>query len=701
VISKLFSSSTLGRLLGFALVVIFIGLLASPYVGQSAGSDPDGAGSPTPVPATPAEQAPPGARVVPVEDVFVGGGLSVAFEARPAGDPGGLSEVRFRLVDATTGLPATPSTPPAVWISRQQAPPGSPAADAPSCQDRIRSYVQGTFDARPEIDLTSYFVMVLNDDASISVIDPVNGVTGISQLFEMVLLAGRGEDWVMTGDGSRLFVSMPEAGQVAVVDTDDFEVVKNVDVAGRPVRMALQPDGRFLWVANDSTNGAPGGVTVIDVAALEIVARLGTGGGEHEIAFSGDVADLHGHPGETGGGAAGATTYAFIANRQEGTVSVVDARRLELEATVKVGAPITGIAYSGASGAVYVAGGDAGGLTVIDASSHEIVGRVATSPGIGSVRFAPGGRWGFAVRPADDSIDVIDATTNRIVHTVKVPGAPDRVGFSATQAYVHASEKAEVTLIDLAQVGRPEAPGPVKVSGGEMAPGRSPVQLSVADPIVPVHEHGGQVLIANPGDKSIYYYMEGMNAPMGAFTTYGRTPRAVAVVDRSIRETAPGVYEAKVKVPGSGRYQVAFQLDSPRVVHCFSFTAEDDPSSAGAQGRDTLALRLLSTEREVKAGESFALSVAVVDPRTNEPVAGIADLQVLATLASGQQSERVVAVPTGPGTYQARLELATPGSYQVYFAIPSRQVGAGDQPPVTLQVTPSVPQEDATPSPPG
>jgi hypothetical protein len=109
-------------------------------------------------------------------------------------------------------------------------------------------------------------------------------------------------------------------------------------------------------------------------------------------------------------------------------------------------------------------------------------------------------------------------------------------------------------------------------------------------------------------------------------------------------------------------------------------------------GDDALDLRVLSTEREVKAGESFALSVAVVDPRTNEPVAGIADLQVLATLASGQRSDRFEAVAVAPGTYEAELRFASPGIYNVYFAIPSRGAGAGDLPSVTLRVLPAQPE---------
>ncbi len=77
--------------------------------------------------------------------------------------------------------------------------------------------------------------------------------------------------------------------------------------------------------------------------------------------------------------------------------------------------------------------------------------------------------------------------------------------------------------------------------------------------------------MANPVDKVLYYYSEGMAAPMGNFQNYRREPLAVMVVDRSLREIKPGIYSTTIKLPASGRYDVAFLNDSPRVSHCFEY----------------------------------------------------------------------------------------------------------------------------------
>ena len=60
------------------------------------------------------------------------------------------------------------------------------------------------------------------------------------------------------------------------------------DAGMAPARVALQPDGRYLWVGNDASEPTASGVTVIDTEASASVAFIATGAGHHEIAFSED-----------------------------------------------------------------------------------------------------------------------------------------------------------------------------------------------------------------------------------------------------------------------------------------------------------------------------------------------------------------------------------------------------------------------------
>ena len=110
--------------------------------------------------------------------------------------------------------------------------------------------------------MNTYYILALNEEANISVIDPLMGY-GNSKLLTIVFLKSPGEDWVMSADKRRLFVTMPLANQIAVVDTSTWRVISNIDTGPRPARIVTQQDEKYLWVATDSGD-IESGVTVID-----------------------------------------------------------------------------------------------------------------------------------------------------------------------------------------------------------------------------------------------------------------------------------------------------------------------------------------------------------------------------------------------------------------------------------------------------
>src|SRR4029079_1145888 len=209
-----------------------------------------------------------------------------------------------------------------------------------------------------------------------------------------------------------------------------------------------------------------------------------------------------------------------------------------------------------------------------DEQGRQVIAKLNTKPGARSIRFAPGGRYGFVLNTKESTVSIFDAASNRMLHEVTVGKAPDQIMFSETFAFVRSLDTESVAMLRLATIGKE-----VDVTdfpGGEAAPrkGSEPVH---ADSIVLAPE-GNSVILANPVDKSLYYYQEGMAAPMGNFQNYRREPLAVLVVDRSLRETKPGVYSTTIKLPVSGHYDVAFLNDSPRVSHCFDLSADANPA---------------------------------------------------------------------------------------------------------------------------
>ncbi len=593
-------------------------------------------------------------------------GISVEFSVAPiTSSASGTTEpmagtearIRFKIVDANAGK-AIGNLRPAAWIDRREA---GQTAGPRECREKIQSFLQPGFNRRAAIDLNVYFILALNNEPNISVIDPLSGFSG-SKLYNLIALPGPGEDWVMSADKKRLYVSMPSVNQVAVIDTQTWKVIANLDAGIRPMRVALQHDGRYLWVGNDGATEKGSGITVIDTVTLKLAVQIGTGAGHHEIGFNQD------------------DSLAFVTNKQDGTLSAIDIRRLVRVTNIKVGSLPGSIAFSSLGKAVYVANEGDGTIAVLDDWGREIQGLIKAQPGLGAVRMTPDGRFGLVVNGATNTIYIFDVSSNRMVHAVAVGAGADQVIFTREFAYVRSAGSEFVTMIKLADLGKEAAVN--RFPAGQKAPQESPAK-SLADAIVPAPEDGA-VLIANPADKMIYFYTEGMAAPMGSFQNYRRDPKALLVLDNSLREGGPGEYTTTVRFTDAGHYDVAFLLDSPRVVNCFDLEVADNP---GLPKPATVAIKVEPVARTAtaRAGESYQLRFKVTDGKTRQPKPDLADLGVLVFLAPGIWQERQSAKHVGDGLYEINFVPPQAGVYYVYFQCPSLGVQFNQITPLTLQ----------------
>ena len=585
-------------------------------------------------------------------------GIAVEFTLDPATanakvKAGEDANIKFRITDTATGTPVR-NLGLSAWISLRAR--EEKLANAEQCHEKIRSYLTGSMRARPDVDLNSYYILALNRTPDISVIDPLLGFGG-SKLLTLVMLKSPGEDWVLTNDRENLFVTLPLVNQVAVIDTRSWKVLKYIDTGAKPVSIALQQDQKYIWVGNDDG----GGVTVIDAGTQKVAAQISTGAGHHELAVSSD------------------NQFAFVSNRESATVSVINVARLEKIKDVKVGPNPVSLALSELSKAAYAVSETDGSVAVID-TRGELMTRMEGKAGSRMIRFTPDGRYGFIVNPRENMVNIFDTASNRVLHEVKAGKAPDQIVFSDTFAFIRSLDTEIVTMIRLATIGKE-----IDVNsfpGGQGIPGNGSMPVRAAS-IVPSPE-GNAVIIANPVDRVLYYYTEGMAAPMGNFQNYRREPLAVAIVDRSLRETAPGVYSTMIKLPASGNYDVAFLADSPRIAHCFNASAEPNPLlKEGA----TVALRIEHQvkEREVHVGRKFSLRFKLIDTNTGKPRDDLRDVRVLTFLAPGTWQRRDIAKSIGQGEYAIDLTVPQSGVYMVFVESSSMHVRYQDLPHLMLQ----------------
>jgi len=606
------------------------------------------------------------AKPAPAVQTMVRDGVSIEFRALPDNTvdtvtEGHYANVEFRITDAETGTPIK-GIYPAVWLDIAKPWEGEASDVGVNCKDRVQMYMQGIVGVRPLVDLNSYYVLVMNQDATITVIDPIIGVAGITKLYAKINLLAPGADWAKTRDEKFLYVSMPSSDQVAVVNLTTFKVKTNIAAGDNPVRVALQPDEKYLWVANGEVGADTGGVSVIDIVNGEKVGYIATGGGHHELAFSHD------------------SRYVYVSNRDEGSVTVIDTAKLEKIETVTVGEQVIGIAYSQKSESLYATDGKAGQIVVVDAVSRRVSKRIDVKPGVGPVGVTQQGRWLIAANSHEDEVYAVDVATNELVHSVDVERKPYQIAFSRAFVYIRSLGSERVSMIEINHLNNMDRVPVAGFAAGAKAPGKAGA-LGLASA---VYEAPGEaaVLVVSQADNTVYYYMEGMNAPMGNFRNYGHRPRAVQVADRTLNEEQDGVYHAKVRIPAAGTYDVAFLMESPSILHCFNMAVERDPA---LHLETTAGIEFIDKQFKVSTDDAVTLKFKITNPDTGEMITDLRDVRVQYFRAPAFDRRDEFATEVGDGVYKLATQLKKPGLYYFYVSSRSSNLGLDRQHYVSMQ----------------
>jgi YVTN family beta-propeller protein len=597
-------------------------------------------------------------------------GVSVALQVRPLAEDGVLREgefadVRFRVSDSASGQPLS-GVAPGAWLDPEAVAADQAQGRERSCKSRVGVFLKSSIGARPLLDLNSYFLLVMNRDASVSVVDPSVSVGGITSTMARIDLKQPPMDWVTPKDNKRVFVSMPTAGEVAVIDSEQFKLIDSVAAGSHPVRVALQPDERLLWVGNNAPKAEASGVTVIDSQSLKPLKHLATGAGHHEIAFSKD------------------SRFAFVTNRDDGTLSIIDIASLTLSKQLKTGTRPLSVAYSPLSQAVYVADGKDGTVTVVDTASLDVRRVIKIKQGLGPMGFSADGRFGIVLNTLENQVAVIDAATDSLVHELDVSAEPYQVVFTKAYAYVRGLASAKVTMINLSSLGEGRTPISQGFEAGPQAPrlaGDLPLASSLA-----VSRDDNAVFVVNPVDNTTYFYAEGMNAPMSGYPNRGQVARAAMVIDRSLREVEPGLYSARIKLPPAGRFDVAFLLNQPNIIHCFTTLVEPDGRLAQHPGVPTVEFML--DKATAALGSPYTVRFRIVQGQHKAQRSGVKDVQVRYFRAPTSRAQTVAALEVGNGIYEAPVTLDQNGAWYLHVRAASLGANFDDKTFASVRVLP-------------
>ena len=160
------------------------------------------------------------------------------------------------------------------------------------------------------------------------------------------------------------------------------------------------------------TNVGDNTVSVIDTASNAVVATISVGGFPDGVATTPDG------------------THAYVTNAFDSNVSVIDTATNKVVATIPVGSSPNGVAITPDGTRAYVTNGADNAVSVIDTASNTVVGTIPVGQDPSGVAITSDGTHAYVTNQLDDSVSVIDTVSNKVVATI--PGLIIPIGVAIT-----------------------------------------------------------------------------------------------------------------------------------------------------------------------------------------------------------------------------------------------------------------------------
>jgi len=245
-----------------------------------------------------------------------------------------------------------------------------------------------------------------------------------------------------------VFVSNERSGDVTVIDGDNDEVVANLMVGKRPRGIHATTDGKRVFVTlSGSPRMAPGvdenrapadkradGLGVIDPAARKLIDHWHIGSDPEQFAISRDG------------------KFAFIANEDNASASIVDLDSGQSRGKIKVSEEPEGVGVNPSNGEVYVTCEEKGEVFVIDPDQQRVIAKIDTGGRPRSVAFSPDGSRAYVACENGGYIAVIDARSHKLLSKIQLPTGSLPMGtvvsHDGKELYVSTGRGNAIAIID-------------------------------------------------------------------------------------------------------------------------------------------------------------------------------------------------------------------------------------------------------------
>jgi YVTN family beta-propeller protein len=246
-----------------------------------------------------------------------------------------------------------------------------------------------------------------------------------------------------------VFVSNERSGDVTVIDGNSDAVVATFPVGKRPRGIHATPDGKRLFVTlSGSPRMAPGvdenrppadkradGLAVIDPATHKLIDRWHVGSDPEQFAISRNG------------------KFAFIANEDDASASIVDLDSGQSRGKIKVSEEPEGVGVNPSNGEVHVTCEEKGEVFAFNPDQQRVIAKIDTGGRPRSVVFLPDGSRAYVACENGGYVAVIDATSHKLLSKIQLPTGSLPMGTALShdgkELYVSTGRGNAIAIIDI------------------------------------------------------------------------------------------------------------------------------------------------------------------------------------------------------------------------------------------------------------
>lgn len=212
------------------------------------------------------------------------------------------------------------------------------------------------------------------------------------------------EQFDLSADGTRLFVSNEDSDAVTIVDIASGKVVKTIAVAREPEGVRVSPNGRLVYVTGETDHD----VTVLDADDGTVIATVPVGLRPRDAVFAPDG------------------LRAFVSAELAHSIAVIDVMSHAVVATIDLDATAkpVGMVITSDNKRLYVANGRGKTVSAIDLSTFEVIDSVEVGPRVWGIALSEDERFLYTANGTSDDVTVLDTESMAVVTRIKVGETP-------------------------------------------------------------------------------------------------------------------------------------------------------------------------------------------------------------------------------------------------------------------------------------